>query len=235
MVSVNRRTSKFYHRANFKADNARIIPPCSAAVVKYAVGSIIAVTAFMLSLEMIGITNFIGFYEPADPSDPAAVTVKGVTVSLLSGENNLYNALGSNYQSSGSCEVWGILVSEPIGYNPSFAYEYKGYEVYYLDIFGQYPDDCYIYNGINSCSTPEELEAAFGDDCIRTENSYVEVFIDGKEADYEKISLPSEDEKWSDWFESLCSEYPCEESCVVLECRSYSKSTDITFIVWENT
>ncbi|MCM1525306.1 MAG: hypothetical protein NC120_12715, partial [Ruminococcus sp.] len=233
---ANRRVFGSCRRSCFKADNIRIIPPCSYSAVKYSAGAAAAVIAFMMSAELIGATNFIRFYEPADPSDPAAVTVRGITVSLLSGENNLINALGEDYQSGGGgCCVWGILVREPVGYDPLGAYQKTDHEIYHLDIFGNDPDKSRIYNGVNSRSAPEEVKAAFGSDCIITDNVYTEIFIDGREADYGRISLPDEDEEPDDWFERICGEYPCRESCIVLECTSYSGFTDITYTVWENT
>lgn len=222
-------------RRSFRADNIRVIPSCGVTAVKYAAGSLVAATIFMLSMEMAGFTNFIAFYEPADPDDPSAVTIKGVTVSLLSGEDNIASALGNYYQSGGGCVVWGILVSDSVGYPPIFGSYETNHSGYQLDIFGHYPDECRIYNGINSGSTPEEVEAAFGDDCIKTDNYYTEIFIDGREADYEKVSFPDEDESWDEWFERLCSEYPVKESCVVLDCGSYSEGTDIFFTVFDNT
>lgn len=161
--------------------------------------------------------NFIP-YISAEPSLPYSVTIKGKTISLLSGEANLNNALNGYYDRI-SPSAWdyvgaGVLVS----------CNYGKYTEYWLDAFGL--DKSSIYNGVTAASTKEELEAAFGTDCIKTDEYYAEIFIDDKEVDYsQKQDYPADfygyNFDFDDWFEYIKMKYPDTETITVIICWYY--------------
>ena len=170
-------------------------------------------------------------YESADPDLPHAVTVDGRTVSLLSGDNNLYNALGNNFDTLHGCLINGD--AKLIG----FADPYLIYDIYDLDKSGKYPDACRIYNGITTASTKAELENAFGEDCIKTDDYFAEIFIDDEEIDYEKIDISAfdEDDIPDTWFETIAANYPQAKFITILVCSHYDNSpNDITFFVYDS-
>ncbi|MDE7302663.1 MAG: hypothetical protein K2N60_05015 [Oscillospiraceae bacterium] len=174
--------------------------------------------------------NFIP-YISADPSLPYAITVRGKTISLISGEGNLSNALNGNYGRI-SKTAWdycgpGTLVS----------CNYGNYIKYHLDWFGS--DQSSVYNGITTASTKEELEAAFGTDCIKTDDYYAEIFINDKEVDYNSIDYPEDfedyDFSFDEWFETTAENYPNAEYITILICDYYSYDfpNDITFYIYK--
>ena len=178
----------------------------------------------------LGVNINIFPYESADPELPHVVTIYGRTVSLLSGNHNLNLALGYNFDAPAACIVNG-------GAKLIHFWEYNRYD---LDPSGNYPDSCSIYNGITTASTIGELENAFGEDCIKIDNYFIEIFIDDEEADYEKIDI-SEFESMFDggyipdtWFENTADNYPEAKFITILVCSHYSNSyNDISFFVYD--
>lgn len=172
--------------------------------------------------------NFIP-YISADPSLPYAITVKGKTVSLLSGEANLNNALNGYYDRI-SPSAW-----EYVGAGVLVSCNYGKYTEYWLDAFGL--DKSSIYNGVTAASTKEELEAAFGTDCIKTDDYYAEIFIDDEEVDYNSIDYPENfynyEFSFDEWFEAAAKNYPDAEYITVLIC-SYNNNSpnDIEFYIY---
>lgn len=180
-------------------------------------------------------------YESADPELPHVVTIDGRTVSLLSGNHNLNLALGYNFDAPAACIVNG-------GAKLIHFWEYNRYD---LDPSGNYPDSCSIYNGITTASTKEELENAFGEDCIKIKiNDYydyyffIEIFIDDEEADYEKINISEFEAMFGDgghisdaWFENTSINYPQAKFITILTCCYYvndydNSYNDISFFVY---
>ena len=101
-----------------------------------------------------------------------------------------------------------------------------------------YPDNCSIYNGVTTASTKEELKAAFGTDCIKTDKYYAEIFIDDKEFDYSKKQDYPVDfcniyyNDYDKWFEYIKMKYPAD-TIIVLMCFYYDDSTnDIQFYIY---
>lgn len=171
-------------------------------------------------------------YKAADPSLPYAVTVNRKTISLISGEANLRNALSGNYGHISKMD-W-----EYCGPGTLVSCNYGNYIEYYLDLFGL--DKSPIYNGVTTASTKEELEAAFGTDCIKTEKYYAEIFIDDKEVYYNSIDYPEDfedyDFSFDEWFETTAKNYPNAEYITILICYyySYDVPNDITFYIYDN-
>lgn len=207
--------------------------------------SMVVIIIFILAAS--GVFNMTSPYEAGDPSLPNTVTVCDKSISLLSGDDNLYNALGSAYgdiTDSFYAQCWGIDKSSKLALRRESDYIC----IYYLDMFGKYPDKCSIYNGITSVSAIDELEAAFGTDCLKAENHYAEIFIDDKEADYEKTYCPEnfysydfynddsleELEEMEAWFESAAENYPEAEYITVLTCDYYGEDepNQIIFYVY---
>ncbi len=174
------------------------------------------------------------FYQPAEASEPSAVTINGRSASLLSGSDNLSCAFDMDYGSSWRDYTYAKLVRE--SYCKGDDYRYSHYR---LDKYGEYSDVCSIYNGITTASTNEELEAAFGDDCLKTDEYYAEIFLDDVEVDYEKINFPADfdydrDFSWDGWWEDIKAEYPETKYCTVLLCYYNYTVNSIEFIVFEN-
>lgn len=173
--------------------------------------------------------NFIP-YISADSSLPYAITVKGKTVSLLSGETNLNNALNGYYDRI-SPSAW-----EYVGAGVLVSCNHGKYTVYWLDVFGS--DNSSIYNGVTAASTKEELEAAFGTDCIRTDDYYAEIFIDGKEVDYTRTDCPKDfyeyDFSFDEWFEAMRKNYP-EAGTITLLMYRYDDDlpNEILFYIYD--
>ncbi|MDE6133838.1 MAG: hypothetical protein K2G04_10770 [Oscillospiraceae bacterium] len=180
-------------------------------------------------------------YETADPVLPDVVTVCGRSISLFSGENNIKNALGNAYEDStwtfnsrwcgqrfrinGNSKLVLRQISEHI-------------YIFFLDTFGYSPDKCSIYNSITTASTKEELAVAFGSDCIKTDDYYAEIFIDGKEKDYSSIDYPENfddyDFSFDEWFETTAKKYPEAKYITVLLCYYNSNSpNDIVFYIYD--
>lgn len=184
----------------------------------------------------VGLINYYSpYYEAADPSEPSAVTINGRSASLLSDSNNLSNAFGYDYCKLVGCTFGGSvkLLDTTHGGITNF---YKGDNYYYtyeFDPCGDYPDICSIYNGVTTASTREELESAFGDDCIKTNDYYAEIFVDNKEVDYESAGYT---EDYYEWFKTTAKNYPDAEYITILECYYYSNDTPnhITFHVYNN-
>lgn len=207
---------------------------------KETVRILLMLTFLLFFMYVIGGLNlhFVGYHETADPALPYVVTADGKSLSLLSGYENLQNALGdylgeykyawkpklvSNRYNRGCIPIWGK-------YEPSYSY-------FALDPYGEYPDDCSTYNGITTASTKEELEAIFGTDCLKTDDYYAEVFIDGKEADYsKKQDYPAdfyEVFSFEDWFECMKKRYPNADTITVLICRYYDDyPNEIEFYIY---
>ena len=200
--------------------------------------SMVLIVIFMLSA--IGMINYYSpFYEAADPSEPSAVTINGRSASLLSGNDNLSNAFSSDFSRMAGCVVSGNTKLLDVTHG-GFAAFYQShgkdhYREYELDTFGEYSDICSIYNGITSASTTEELEAAFGTDCIKTDYLYVEIFADNKEVDYESIDYPSDFYSY-DLYEITKNNYPEAEYITILKCYHYNDDSynHITFYIYDN-
>lgn len=189
----------------------------------------------------MGVNINIMPYESADPKLPHAVTIDGRTVSLLSGDDNLYNALGNNFDDPAACRV--NFDAKLIHY-----YEYNRYD---LDSSGKYPESCCIYNGITTASTKSELEDAFGEDCIKIDNDFddhffIEIFIDDEEADYEKIDISEIKAMFNHgggylrdtWFENTSRNYQQAKFITILTCCYYvddydNSYNDISFFVYD--
>lgn len=189
-----------------------------------------------------GWVNFYSpFYQPADSSEPSAVTINGRSASLLSGSDNLDCAFANDYGKQVGCMINGNAKLADVTHGGIGAF-YKGvdyYSEYELDPFGNYPGECSIYNGVTTASTNEELEAAFGDDCLKTDEYYAEIFLDDVEVDYEKINFPADlyhsDFSWNSWWEDIKSEYPETKYCTVLFCYHYNNTSNhISFMIFEN-
>lgn len=188
----------------------------------------------------LGIINFYSpFYEASAPSDPSAVTIRGRTASLLSGENNLRNAFSNDFSAPSGCIVSFAALTDitDAGYMPYFS-TYRKYSEYKLDAYGEYSDICSAYNGITAASTKKELEAAFGENSIKTDDYYAEIFINGKEFDYgKKQDYPADFHGYyfyfGDWFDYLAMKYPDTETITVLIC-DYGNDlpNEITFYVY---
>lgn len=183
--------------------------------------------------------NIIRSHETADPALPYVITADSRSLSLFSGYKNLENALG-NYFDNYWCAWKPKLVTKrpPYYYHASpFAENKKPrpptYGYFCLDPYGRYPDDCGIYNGVTTASTKEELEAAFGTDCIKTDDYYAEIFVDNKEVDYESIGYT---ENYYDWFEATAKNYPDAEYITILRCYhfNYDSYNHITFYIYDN-
>lgn len=187
-----------------------------------------------------GLVHFYSpFYQPSEASEPSAVTIYGRSASLLSGSDNLDCAFAGDYY-----DYWGgggcVFYTYPKLVRGDY---YRGVDYYYshygLDPFGKYPDVCSIYNGITTASTNEELEAAFGDDCLKTNEYYAEIFLDDVEVDYEKINFPADfdydsESSWGGWWEDIKAEYPETKYCTVLFCYYNYTVNNIDFKVFEN-
>ncbi|MCM1023236.1 MAG: hypothetical protein NC395_04170 [Prevotella sp.] len=188
-----------------------------------------------------GLIDFYSpYYEAADPSDPSAVTIHGRTASLLSGYNNLRSAFSNDFSSPSGCMVSFAALTDLTyaGYMPDFGTHYA-YSEYKLDAYGEYSGICSAYNGITASSTKEELEAAFGENCIKTDDYYAEIFINGKEFDYgKKQDYPADFYGYyfyfGDWFDYIAAKYPDTETVTVLIC-GYGDDTpnDITFYIYD--
>lgn len=190
----------------------------------------------------MGIVNIYSpYYESADPSDPSAVTIRGRTASLLSGSKNLQNAFSNDYNEPSGCMVAFAALTDitHAGYMPYFS-TYHKYSEYIFDNNGEYSDICSAYNGINSSSTKEELESAFGTDCIKTDDYYAEIFINGKEFDYRRkqdypVDFYGYHFYFGDWFDYIKMKYPDTETVTVLIC-DYGDDipNDITFYIYNS-
>ncbi len=186
--------------------------------------------------------NIIRDHKTADPALPYVITADGKSLSLLSGYNNFKNALGNYFDEYGDGVVFAwkpMLASNshrgttcsPLNLTKPL---YPRYDYYALDPYGEYPDDCSIYNGVTTASTKEELEAAFGENCIKTDSYYAEIFLDDKEFNYsKKHNYPadfSEFYSYSQWFKYIKTEYPDTETITVLICSYHDNSpNDIEF------
>ncbi len=166
----------------------------------------------LLFYYLAGCINYYSpVYQPADPSEPSAVTIYGRSASLLSGHLNLENAFGYDYM---GWKSKAKLSSGYEGYGFRYSSTVTGEIKYYiLDRYGKYPDVCSIYNGITTASTDEELERAFGDDCLKTDEYYAEIFLDDVEVDYGKINFPENfdydsESSWDSWWEDIKAEHP---------------------------
>lgn len=152
--------------------------------------SMVVIIIFILAAS--GVINMTLPYKAGEPSLPSTVTVCGRSISLLSGENNFENALGYAYDDgtfSFYSPHWGIEKKARL-----VSIQINKHNTYYIDPFGYFPENCSIYNGITTASTKEELEAAFGEDCIKTESYYAEIFIDDNEVDYAITDCPNNEE-----------------------------------------
>ena len=206
--------------------------------------SISMVVIILFILAASGVINMTSSqYEDAESSLPSTVTVHDRSISLFSGENNIENALGYVYEDStptfnsmwcsNRFRIFGTskLVLRQISDNTY---------IYFLDPFGYYPDKCSTYNGITTASTKEELEAAFGTDCIKTDDYYAEVFINDKEADYsQKQDFPEDFDDYyfsfEEWFNYIKIKYPNTETITVLFCDYHSdvSPNDIIFYIYD--
>lgn len=174
--------------------------------------------------------HFVGFHETADPALPYVVTADGKPLSLLSGYDNLQNALGNYFDNNYYAWRPKLVTKKYSSWDyvvPAFSESKKTHKrihsYFALDPYGEYPDDCSIYNGVTTASTKEELEAAFGTDCIKTDHYYAEIFIDDKEFDYSKKQDYPEDFyghrfSFDEWFEYITNKYPNTETITVLIC-----------------
>ena len=194
-----------------------------------------------------GFVNFYSpFYQPAEASEPSAVTIYGRSASLLSGSDNLDCAFAGDcgYDHgwlSGDCAVYSPhpklipkLIKDDFYRGDDYRCSY-----YILDKYGEYPDVCSIYNGVNTASTNEELENAFGDGCIKTDEYYAEIFLDDVEVDYGKINFPANfdydsESSWGSWWEDIKAKYPETKYCTVLFCYYNYTVNSIEFMVFEN-
>ena len=180
-------------------------------------------------------------YEAADPVLPDTVTVCDRSISLFSGENNIKNALGDAYEDSTWTfnSMWCSQRFRISGNSKLVLRQISDHiYIYFLDPFGYSPDKCSIYNGITTASTKEELEAAFGTDCIKTDEYYAEIFIDDKEVDYNSTDCPKDfddyDFSFDEWFETAAKNYPNAEYITVLLCYYNSNSpNDIIFYIYD--
>lgn len=186
----------------------------------------------------IGGLNFtVAQYEAAEPSLPSTVTVYSRSVSLLSSKENVRYALGDSFFDLAD---YSYITPKLFLYR-----ENNKFYTYFLDPYGEIPDKCSIYNGLTSASTVDEIEAAFGTDCLKAENRYAEIFIDDKEADYEKTSCPEKFynydlychdfnpywfcydiaplEEVEAWFESTAQNYPDAEYITLLTYSYYDE------------
>lgn len=196
--------------------------------------SMVVIIIFILAAS--GVINMTSPYEAADPLLPDTVTICDKSISLLSGDDNLYNALGSAYgdvTDSFYARCWGIYKRSRLALNRYSDHIY----IYYLDMLGKYPDKCSIYNGITTASTKEEFETAFGTDCIKTDGYYAEIFIDDKEADYANTDCPKDfydyEFSFDEWFEAAAKNYPDAEYITVLICSYHDDSpNDIEFYIY---
>lgn len=201
--------------------------------------SMVLIVIFMLSA--IGMINYYSpFYEAADPSEPSAVTINGRSASLLSGSDNLSNAFSNDYSKMVGCVVSGSTKLLDVTHG-GFAAFYQShgkdhYREYEFDPFGEYSDICSIYNGVTTASTKEELEAAFGTDCLKADNYYAEIFVDNKEVDYENIDYPNDFNSY-ELYEITKNNYPEAEYVTILECYRFSDDTInfITFYIYDNS
>lgn len=152
--------------------------------------SIVVIIIFILAAS--GVINMTSLYEAGDPSLPSTVTVCDRSISLRSEENNIENALGYVYEDGTDFfySSWGIDRKSMLVFNRISDNIY----IYYLDPFGYSPENCSIYNGITTASTTDELETAFGEDCIKTDSYYAEIFIDDNEVDYASTDCPNNKE-----------------------------------------
>lgn len=183
-------------------------------------------------------------YESADPVLPDTVTVYDRSISLFSGENNIKNALGNAYEDSTWTfnSMWCSQRFKISGNSKLVLRQIsENIYIYFLDPFGYSPDKCSIYNGVTTASTKEELESAFGTDCIKTDDYYVEIFINGKEIDYSrKQDFPEDfdDDYFSfdEWFNYIKMKYPDTDTITVLFCYYYDDGSpnDITFYIYNN-
>ena len=121
----------------------------------------------------------------------------------------------------------GGIVSFSKGNDYRYTYEF--------DPCGEYPDICSIYNGLTTASTKEELEAAFGTDCLKTDDYYAEIFVDNKEVDYESIDYPNDFDS-DELYEITKNNYPEAEYVTILKCYCFSDDTQnfITFYIYDN-
>ena len=191
--------------------------------------------------------NIIRPHETADPAIPYVVTADGKSLSLLSGYENLSNALGNYCNSFNNYYAWNpkLITSKYYYYggtcSPFFSKSYTpNFSYFALDPYGEYPNDCSIYNGLTTASTMEELETAFGTDCIKTDKYYVEIFIDDKEFDYSnKQDYPADffniyysDYDFDKWFEHINKKYSAD-TIIVLMCSYHDNSpNDIEFFIY---
>ncbi|MDE7288583.1 MAG: hypothetical protein K2N71_03640 [Oscillospiraceae bacterium] len=193
---------------------------------------------FLLGFYYLGYINIYSpFYEAADPSEPSAVTINGRSASLLSGSDNLSNAFANDYSKMVGCVVNGNTKLLDVTHG-GFAAFYQGNDhcrEYEFDPFGEYSDICSIYNGVTTASTKEELEIAFGTDCIKTDNYYAEIFVDNKEVDYESIDYPNDFDSYK-LYEITKNNYPEAEYITILQCYYYSDDSqnNITFYIYDN-
>lgn len=207
---------------------------------------VLTISIFLFIAWWCGLLNYniIRPHEAADPALPHVVTADGKSLSLLSGHENLSNALGTyfdNYYYAWRPKLvahenyhnhtCGLLIGK--SYTPNFDY-------FSLDPYGEYPNDCSIYNGVTTASTKEELEAAFGTDCIKTDKYYVEIFIDDKEFDYSKkqdypedfYDIYYNDYDYDKWFEYIKKKYSAD-TIIVLMCVYHDNSpNDIEFFIY---
>lgn len=210
--------------------------------IKETVRILLMLTFIFIYAYACGWLNFtVAPYEAADPLLPDTVTVHNRSISLFSGENNIKNALGNAYEdSTGTFKSMWCSQRFRISGNSKLVFRHisENVYIYFLDPFGYSPDKCSIYNGITTASTTEELEAAFGTDCIKTDDYYAEIFIDGKEVDYAKTDCPKDfyeyDFSFDEWFEATAKNYPNAEYITILICDYYSNDTpnDITFYIY---
>ena len=152
--------------------------------------SMVVIIIFILAAS--GVINMTSLYEAGEPSLPSTVTVCDRSISLRSEENNIENALGYVYEDGTDCfySSWGIDKKAKLVFNRISDNIY----IYYLDPFGYSPENCSIYNGVTTASTKEDLETAFGEDCIKTDSYYAEIFIDDNEVDYTSTDCPNNEE-----------------------------------------
>lgn len=203
--------------------------------------SMVVIIIFILAAS--GVINMTSSqYEAGEPLLPNTVTVYDRSISLLSGENNIESALGFAYEdSTGTYNSMWCSQRYRISGNSKLVLRQISEDIYiyFLDPFGYSPDKCSIYNGINTASTKEELEAAFGTNCIKTDSYYAEIFINGKEADYSKKQDYPEDFddyyfSFDEWFNYIKIRYPDTETITVLFCDYHSDGSpnNITFYIY---
>lgn len=187
--------------------------------------------------------NIIRPHETAATALPYVITADGRSLSLFSGYKNLENALGNYFDN-----YWYAWEPKLVTKRPTFYYCASPfvankkplsptYGYFWLDPYGEYPDDCGIYNGVTTASTKEKLEAAFGTDCIKTDSYYAEIFINGKEFDYsKKQDYPEDFNKLyysGAWFDYIKMKYPDTETVTVIVCSYYDDSpNDIEFYIY---